>query len=168
MLEHQGRLVEELRQILLRDVALWPKGDLAAATTGVAAAIQVDGGLGLWAADPAESSKPYRVLRADSKPVYEASNPAQAAAVAAALNEITWGQVKKATKFDIDHLAFLSDLADARSVAWIPVQDAKELRRIADDVAPHIERILEGQASQRQAALPLNLRRTADRLEAPQ
>ena len=166
MLEHQGRLAEELRQILLRDAALWPKGDLTGATAGVAAAIQVDGGLGLWASDPAESSRPYRVLRADSKPVYETPNPAQAAAVAAALNEITWGQLKKATKYDVEHLAFLADLTDSRSVPWIPAQDIKEIRRIADDVAPHIDRILEGQASQRQQALPLNLRRTADRLES--
>jgi len=165
MLEDQGRVAEELRHILLRNGPLWPKHELSGATVGVAAAIQIDGGLGLWAADPPASPGPYRVLRADSKPVYEATDQTRAAAVAAALNEITWSQVKKARKFDIEHLAFLGDLADSRSLGWMPPQEAKELRRIANDVAPNIERILEGHASNRQRALPQNLRRAADRIE---
>ena len=120
MLEDQGKLAGELRQILLRNPSLWPPTDLTAATRGVAAAVQIDGGLGLWASDPAEATnKPYRTLRADSKPVYESPDPVQAAAVAAALNEVTWNQVKKATKFDIDHLAFLADLTDSRSLGWL-------------------------------------------------
>ena len=167
MLEDQGKLAGELRQILLRNPSLWPPTDLTAATRGVAAAVQIDGGLGLWASDPAEATnKPYRTLRADSKPVYESPDPAQAAAVAAALNEVTWNQVKKATKFDIDHLAFLADLTDSRSLGWLPSGAAADIRRIADDVAPQIDKILEGQASLRQRALPANLRRAADRIEA--
>jgi hypothetical protein len=167
MLEDQGKLAGELRQILLRNPSLWPPTDLIAATRGVAAAVQVDGGLGLWASDPAEATnKPYRTLRADSKPVYESPDAAQAAAVAAALNEVTWNQVKKATKFDIDHLAFLADLTDSRSLGWLPSGAAAEIRRIADEVAPQIDKILEGQASLRQRALPANLRRAADRIEA--
>jgi hypothetical protein len=166
MLEDQGKLAGELRQILLRNPSLWPPTDLTAATKGVAAAVQRDGGLGLWASDPPESTKPYRTRRADSKPVYASPDPAQSAAVADALNEVTWNQVKKATKFDIDHLAFLSDLADSRALGWLPSGAAGDLRRIADDVAPHIDKILEGQASLRQRALPGNLRRAADRLDA--
>lgn len=166
MLEDQGKLASELRQILQRNPSLWPPTDLTAATRGVAAAVQIDGGLGLWASDPVGSTKPYRTLRADSKPVYESPDPAQAAAVAAALNEVTWNQVKTAKTFDIDHLAFLSDLADSRSLGWLPAGAVGDIRRIADDVAPQIDKILEGQASMRQRALPTNLRRTADRLEA--
>lgn len=166
MLEDQGKLASELRQILLRNPSLWPPTDLTAATKGVAAAVQVDGGLGLWASDPAESAKPYRTLRADSKPVYESPDPAQAAAVAAALNEVTWNQVQKATTFDIDHLAFLADLADSRALGWLPPGASREIRRIADDVAPQIDRILDGQVSLRQRALPGNLRRAADRIES--
>ena len=78
-----------------------------------------------------------------------------------------WNQVqKKPTEFDIDHLAFLADLTDSRSLGWLPSGAAAEIRRIADDVAPQIEKILEGQASLRQRALPANLRRAADRIEA--
>ncbi|HSE68678.1 MAG TPA: hypothetical protein VLB12_16925 [Gemmatimonadales bacterium] len=166
MLEDQVKLAGELREILLRNPSLWPPVDLTAATRGVAASVQIDGGLGLWASDPTGSTKPYRTRRADSKPVYQSPDPAQAAAVATALNEVTWNQVKKAKNFDIDHLAFLADLADSRSLGWLPAGAAKEIRRIADDIAPHIDRILEGQASLRQRALPVNLRRAADRIDA--
>jgi hypothetical protein len=80
MLEDQGKLAGELRQILLRNPSLWPPTDLTAATRGVAAAVQIDGGLGLWASDPARRPSPIAPSAPTVSRCTRVPDPAQAAA----------------------------------------------------------------------------------------
>jgi hypothetical protein len=164
-MQDASRLAEELRRILLQKMPHWPKDDLATATSGVAAGIQVDGGLGIWTADPPEWRGPYRTHRADGKPVYETPNQHQAVLLAQALNEVTWARLKAAKKLDLEHFAFLNDLADWNKQEWLPVKDSVEIRRLADALDSQIHGILEDEASLRQRALPDRLRQVAERLE---
>jgi len=166
MLNDQAKLATELKNVLHKRAPNWPAAELAAAAREVAAAVQVDGGLGLWTSDPPEwSFGPYRTLRADSKAVYLTTDQPQAAHVAAALNEITWRLVKAAPTLNLEAIAFLSDLADTTMLPWLELADASDLRRISKDVEVQMGKILEDQPSLRQQSLPERLRRLAEKMD---